>query len=121
LDESKRPLNQHSTYPRLFSRPGWEPDSARPILELFNPDESKRAKKMLELAYPKSFQAWMRVRRLISKHSTYPGCFHDLDESQIALILSWSYSTQMRAKELKRCLSSPYPKSFQAWMRVKGR
>jgi hypothetical protein len=33
-------------------------------MKLFNLDESKRAKKMLELAYPKSFQAWMRVRRL---------------------------------------------------------
>jgi hypothetical protein len=30
---------------------------------LFNPDESKRAEKMLELAYPKSFQAWIRVRK----------------------------------------------------------
>jgi hypothetical protein len=36
------------------------------IPELINPDESKRAEKMLELAYPKSFQAWMRVRLLTS-------------------------------------------------------
>jgi hypothetical protein len=28
---------------------------AKSILELFNPDERKRAEKMLELAYPKSF------------------------------------------------------------------
>jgi hypothetical protein len=28
------------------------------------------------------------------------GCFHGLDESQIALALSRSYSTRIRAKEL---------------------
>jgi hypothetical protein len=34
-----------------------------PYPELFSQlDESKRTEKMLELAYPKSFQAWMRVR-----------------------------------------------------------
>jgi hypothetical protein len=39
------------------------------IPELFlQPDESKRAEKMLELAIPKPFQAWMRVR-WISRHS----------------------------------------------------
>jgi hypothetical protein len=39
------------------------------IPELFSqPDESKRAEKMLELTIPKPFQAWMRVRR-ISQHS----------------------------------------------------
>jgi hypothetical protein len=42
---------------------------------LFNPDESKRAEKMLELTYPKSLQAWMRIRRPTSQHSTYPGFF----------------------------------------------
>jgi hypothetical protein len=31
-----------------------------------NLDESKRAKKILELICPKSFQAWMRVRKLTS-------------------------------------------------------
>jgi hypothetical protein len=31
--------------------------STKSIPELFNPDESKRTKKMLELAYPKSFLA----------------------------------------------------------------
>jgi hypothetical protein len=30
---------------------------------------------MLELVCPKSFHAWMRVRRLLSQHSTYPGLF----------------------------------------------
>jgi hypothetical protein len=35
---------------------------------LFDLDESKRAEKMLELVCPKSFQAWMRVRKLISQH-----------------------------------------------------
>jgi hypothetical protein len=37
----------------------------------------------------------------------------------IALVLSWSYLAQMRAKELERSLSSPYPKPFQAWMRLR--
>jgi hypothetical protein len=32
----RRLKSQHSTYPRLFSQPRWEPDSARPILELFH-------------------------------------------------------------------------------------
>jgi hypothetical protein len=58
LDEIQR----SSPYPRLFSQP----------------NESKRAEKTLELAIHKS-----------------------------------------SAKELKRCLSSPCPKSFQAWMRVR--
>jgi hypothetical protein len=44
LNESQRCL----TYPELFS----------------GPDESKRAEKMLELAIPKFFQAWMRVRQI---------------------------------------------------------
>jgi hypothetical protein len=35
---------------------------AKSIPELFNSNESKRAEKMLELAYPKFFQAWMRVK-----------------------------------------------------------
>jgi hypothetical protein len=48
LDESWR----YSPYPELF----------------LQPDESKRAEKMLELAIPKPFQAWMRVRQ-ISQHS----------------------------------------------------
>jgi hypothetical protein len=42
-----------------------------------------------------------------------------MDESQIMLALSWSYSARMREKELKRSLSSPYPMPFQAWMRVR--
>jgi hypothetical protein len=42
LDESQRCLPD----PKLF----------------LQPDESKRAKKMLELAIPSLFQAWMRVR-----------------------------------------------------------
>jgi hypothetical protein len=50
LNESKKADKPTRTYPRLFSWPGWEPDSARPIPELFNPDESKRAEKMFELA-----------------------------------------------------------------------
>jgi hypothetical protein len=41
------------------------------------------------------------------------GCFHCLDESQIALALSQSYSTRIRAKELKRYLSSPIPSLFR--------
>jgi hypothetical protein len=44
LDESQR----CSTYPELFSQS----------------DESKRAEKTPELAIPKSFQAWMRVRQI---------------------------------------------------------
>jgi hypothetical protein len=48
LDESQRCL----TYPGLFSQP----------------DESKKAKKMLELTISKPFHAWMRVRQ-ISQHS----------------------------------------------------
>jgi hypothetical protein len=48
-----------------------------------------------------------------------PSCFHSADKSQIALTLSRSYSARIRAKELKRSLSSPYPKPFQAWMRVR--
>jgi hypothetical protein len=47
LDESRRCL----TYPGLFSQP----------------DESKRAEKMLKLAIPKPFQAWMRVMKM-SQH-----------------------------------------------------
>jgi hypothetical protein len=39
--------------------------------------------------------------------------FHGLDESQKVLDLSQSYSTRMRAKELKRCLSSPIPSLFR--------
>jgi hypothetical protein len=35
--------------------------------------------------------------------------FYGLDESQRILALSRSYSTQMRAKELKICLSLPIP------------
>jgi hypothetical protein len=58
-----------------------------------------------------NFQVWMRVR-LTSWHSN----------------LSWVVFTaqmrargarRMRTKELKRWLSSPCPKSFQAWMRVR--
>jgi hypothetical protein len=41
----RRLPSQHLTYPRLFSWPGWELESARPISELLNPDENKRAKK----------------------------------------------------------------------------
>jgi hypothetical protein len=80
LNESQR----LSTYPGLFSQP----------------NESKRAKKMLELVIPKPFQAWMRVKR-ISQHSnlswvvftawmrakgTRPilSCFSQLDESKRA-------------------------------------
>jgi hypothetical protein len=83
LDESKKADKPTSSYPELFSRPGWEPDSARPIPELFNLDESKRAEKMLELALSQvysgldeskkadkptldlsfvAFTAWMRAR-----------------------------------------------------------
>jgi hypothetical protein len=51
----RRLISQHSIYPGLFSWPVCELDSARPILELFNPDENKRTKKMLELVYPRSF------------------------------------------------------------------
>jgi hypothetical protein len=51
----RRLISQHSTYPGLFSQPRWEPDSARLVPELFNPDESKRAKKTLELTYLRSF------------------------------------------------------------------
>jgi hypothetical protein len=53
----RRLTSQHSTYPGLFSRPGSEPDSARHIPEFFNPDpnESKKAEKMLELALSQVF------------------------------------------------------------------
>jgi hypothetical protein len=32
----RRLKSRHSTYPRLFSWSGWEPDSARPIPKLFH-------------------------------------------------------------------------------------
>jgi hypothetical protein len=55
----RRLISQHSTYPRLFSWSRCEPESAHPILELFNLDESKRAKKKLELALSRSCSTWI--------------------------------------------------------------
>jgi hypothetical protein len=85
-----------SSYPELFSQP----------------DKSKRAKKMLELAIlsllglDESKANKLTLEPILS-------CFHGLDESQIAFTLSRSYSTRMRAKELKRCFSSPIPSLFR--------
>jgi hypothetical protein len=91
LDESK--ANKLTLEPILscFYSPN-ESQRCSPDLELFSqPDKSKRAEKMLELAIykarakelkrclsspcPKTFQAWMRLRRLKSQHSTYPRLF----------------------------------------------
>jgi hypothetical protein len=50
------------------------------ILELINPDESKRAKKMLELAIPSLFSLDKRKARKLTLEPTL-GCFHNLNES----------------------------------------
>jgi hypothetical protein len=63
-----------------------------PIPSLFRLDESKKADRL--------------TRPIL-------GWFHGLDESQIALALSQSYATRMRAKELKKCLSSPISSLFR--------
>jgi hypothetical protein len=39
---------------------------------------------------------------LTANTRSIPSCSHNTDESQIALALSWSYLTRMRAKELTR-------------------
>jgi hypothetical protein len=115
----RRLISQQLTYPRLFSRLRWEPASARPILKLFNPDESKRVKKMLELAYPKSFQAWMRVRRLISQHLTYPGLFSWLRWELASTCPIPELFNSAKSKRAEKILKLAYPKSFQAGMRVR--
>jgi hypothetical protein len=115
----RRLISQHSTYPRLFSWPRWETDSACPIPKLFNPNESKRAQKMLELAYPKSFQAWMRIRRLISQHSTYLGLFSwPRWEPDSARPIPKLFNPN-ESKRAQKMLELAYPKSFQAWMRIR--
>jgi hypothetical protein len=50
LDESKKADKPTLDLSWVVFMAWMRPDSARPIPELFNPDESKRAKKMLELA-----------------------------------------------------------------------
>jgi hypothetical protein len=89
LDESQR----RSPYPELFSQPD-ESKRAEKMLELvIHKSKAKERKRCLSSPCPKSFQAWMSVRRLKSQLSTYPRLLHGLDESQIALALSWSCST----------------------------
>jgi hypothetical protein len=89
---------------------------------------------MLEPAIPSLFRlGWGKADKLTL--GPILGCFHGLDESQRCspypgLISQPDESKRaektleltfhkLRAKELKRCLSSPCPKSFQAWMRVR--
>jgi hypothetical protein len=102
-EDTKRKLSYKNNKARRLTNLALEPilgcshglnESQRcsPDPELFSqPDESKRAEKMLEPAIyksrakelkrcfgspcPKSFHTWMRVRRLRSQHSIYPGLF----------------------------------------------
>jgi hypothetical protein len=55
----------------------------------------------LELALSQVFSN-LEESNKAAKPTPIPSCFHSVNESQIALALSWSYSTQMRAKELTR-------------------
>jgi hypothetical protein len=48
---------------------------AKSIPELFNPNESKRAEKMLELALSQVFSDLDKSKRLLSQHSIYPRLF----------------------------------------------
>jgi hypothetical protein len=49
--------------------------STKSIPELFNPDESKRAEKMLELALSQVFLGLDESKRPLNQHSTYPRLF----------------------------------------------
>jgi hypothetical protein len=71
LDESQR----RSPYPELISQPD-ESKRAEKTLELaIHKSRAKELKRCLSSPCPKSVQAWMRVRRLKSRHSTYPRLF----------------------------------------------
>jgi hypothetical protein len=92
-DESEANKLTLKPYPELFSQPD-ESKRAEKMLELvIHKSKAKERKRCLSSPCPKSFQAWMSVRRLKSQLSTYPRLLHGLDESQIALALSWSCST----------------------------
>jgi hypothetical protein len=84
------------------------------ITELFSqPNESKRAEKMLVLTIPKPFQAWMRVRQ-ISQHSNLSWVvFTAWMRAGGARPISSCFHNWMRAKELKRCLSSQSQSLFR--------
>jgi hypothetical protein len=74
LDESQR----CSPDPELFSQP-YESKRAKKMLEpAIYKSRAKELKRCLSSPCPKSFQAWMRVRRLKSQHLTYPGLFSQL-------------------------------------------
>jgi hypothetical protein len=104
LDESKKADKPTLNLFQVVFTAWMRTDSARPIPELFSPDESKRAERKLELTL---FQACSGLDE--SKKADKP----ILDLSRVAFI------ARMRATELKRSLILPYPKPFQAWMRVR--
>jgi hypothetical protein len=104
LDESQR----HLPYPGLFSQLD-ESKRAKKTFELpIHKSKVKEIKRCLSSPCSKSFQTWMRVRRLKNQHLTYPRLLHGLDESQIALALSQSCSH--RTKQPNRQDSRRYKK-----------
>jgi hypothetical protein len=100
LDESKKADKSTLDLFWVFSRPGWEPEGPRPIPNCFhNQMRAKELKRYLSSSYPKSFQAWMRIRRLISQHSTYPELFSWLVwEPEGARPIPNCFNNRMRAK-----------------------
>jgi hypothetical protein len=93
------------------------------------PDESKRAEKMLELAIPNLFSldkskadkltlepilGYSHSMDESQRYSPYPRLISQSDESKRAKKTLELAIHKSRAKELKRCLSSPCPKPFQA-------
>jgi hypothetical protein len=71
---------------------------------------------MLELAYPKFLQAWMRIRRLTSQHSTYPGLFSrprwELERARsIPICYSSCYLERTRQLQVTRRKNRGLPKN----------
>jgi hypothetical protein len=93
--------------------------STKSIPELFSPDERKRAEKKLELALCQAFLGLDESKKANKPTLNLSRVVFTAWISQIVLALAQSCSAWMREKELKRSLKSPYPKPFQAWMRVR--
>jgi hypothetical protein len=123
LDESQR-CSHYTGFP---SQPDESKRAEKTLKLVIHKSRAKELKRCLSSPCPKSFQAWMRVRRLKSQHSTYPRLFSqpgrepDSARPILELFHTWWYNPTDPAPTLNKTHEDAKNKSKTSWRDITQR